>query len=95
MPLIGFGGGREPPSLETEEWGPPAAVIVDVVAGGGGGAGQEVKAVVVAAAAVWRTVLAVLAACSACQGEGSGVAVRSNSHGGRCFDVVVESATEK
>ena len=42
-------------------------------------------------AVVMPGAVAVLAACSACQGEGSGVAVRSSSQGGRCLEVVVES----
>ncbi len=92
MSLIGSGGPRPSPGTREEEGGLPVVVVVgedrtppppeeSVVAA----AAVDVAAAVVTAA--------VLAACSACQGDGSGVAVRSSSQGGRCLDVVVESET--
>ncbi len=92
MSLIGSGGPWPSPGTREEEGGLPVVVVVgedrtppppevSVVAA----VADDVAAAVVTAA--------VLAACSACQGDGSGVAVRSSSHGGRCLEVVVESET--
>ncbi len=95
MSLIGSGGPRPSPGTRVEERGllvvvvgedrtppPPEVSVVAAVA--------SLEAAEVAAAVVTA---AVLAACSACQGDGSGVAVRSSSQGGRCLEVVVESET--
>jgi hypothetical protein len=92
MSLIGSGGPRPSPGTGGEEGGLPVVVVV--------GKDRpppppEVSAVDAVAADVAAAVVtaAVLAACSACQGDGSGVAVRSSSQGGRCLEVVVESET--
>jgi mono/diheme cytochrome c family protein len=81
MPLIGSTGLWRPLLLLL----PAAASVVNNKA--------AVVAVVDVAGDVVVIPAAVLAACSACHGDGSGVAVRSSSQGGRCFEVVVESAT--
>ncbi len=96
MSLIGSGGPRPSPGTRGEEGGLPVVVVVgedrtppppevSVVAAVASLGAADVAAAVVTAA--------VLAACSACQGDGSGVAVRSSSQGGRCLEVVVESET--
>ena len=89
MSLIGSGGPRPSPGTRREEGGLPVVVVV------GEDRTPPPPEVSVVAADVAAAVVtaAVLAACSACQGDGSGVAVRSSSQGGRCLEVVVESET--
>ncbi len=92
MSLIGSGGPRPSPGTRIEERGLPVVVVVEEDRTP---PPPEVSVVAAVAADVAAAVVtaAVLAACSACQGDGSGVAVRSSSQGGRCLEVVVESET--